>query len=65
MSRKIPVAFIPEPLAVKADEACRMLSISKTTLWLLVGKGKIKKTSYGTYPIAELQRHLAQETAVR
>jgi hypothetical protein len=62
MTKKIPVTFVSEKLAVKGEEAARMLDISTSQLWRLVGRGKIKKTSYGTYPIFELQRHLLEET---
>ena len=48
--------------ALTRAEAARYLSIGMTQLWKLFSTGKIKRTSYGTYTIDELNRHLKQET---
>lgn len=49
------------PLAVSVREAAKRLGISRTTMWKLCATGKIRKTSYGTIAIRELERHLATE----
>ena len=48
--------------ALKRTEAARYLGIGITKLWHLVSLGKIRQTSYGTYSIEELDRHLRDET---
>ncbi len=47
--------------ALRRTEAAEYLSISTVTLWKLVSTGRIKRTSYGTYAVAELDRHLSEE----
>ena len=47
--------------ALSRQEAARYLGIGTTKLWLLTASGKVKRTSYGTYPVTELDRHLAEE----
>jgi excisionase family DNA binding protein len=47
--------------ALTAKEAADYLSISRTTLWRLTATGKIRRTSYRTYPKTELDRHLKEE----
>lgn len=56
---KVPIFF--ERGALKQWEAARYLGICRKTLWKLTELGKVRKTSYGTYPLAELDRHLKSE----
>lgn len=70
MSRRVPISFEPEPAALNRAEALRFLGIGKTTLWRLENlpdsnPRRIRKTAYGTYPVTELERHLAAETRAR
>lgn len=58
MPTNIPVVFETEPLAVKAEKACKLLGCSRTTLWQLTKERKVRRTKYGSYPVAELHRHL-------
>lgn len=51
------------PLAVKPAEARRLLGgISAPTLWRLVASGRLRKTSYGTFRVSDLVKHLEAET---
>lgn len=61
MPTNIPVVFETEPLAVKAEKACKLLGCSRTTLWQLTKERKVRRTKYGSYPVAELHRHLMAE----
>lgn len=47
--------------ALNMNQAAHYLSIGRTQLWKLTAVGKIRRTSYGTYPVEELDRHLRQE----
>jgi len=47
--------------AITRAEAAQYLSIGLTQLWKLTATGKVKRTSYGTFTITELDRHLAEE----
>jgi hypothetical protein len=62
-----PAPVILPPLCAADDtDAARIIGIKTTKLWELCNLPKtdprrIKKTSYGKIPYAELQRHLAEE----
>lgn len=63
---RTPHFALTKPLAVPAHVAAWMLGISRTTLWTRVNLPKsdprrIKRTSYNTYPVVELQRHIQEE----
>lgn len=67
--RETEVVVVELPaLAVKREAAARLLGISAKQLWRRVNlpagdPRRIARTSYGTYPVAELHRHLAAELA--
>ena len=53
-------------LALSAREAAKVLGIGRTTLWKQANRAatdpsRINRTSYGTYPVMELVRHLSAE----
>ncbi len=57
----------PQPLAVRPKEAAKLLRISEKTLFNLTKRGELRAVRLGTakqsgvlYPIAELQRFLAE-----
>ena len=55
------IAVVFERGALKQWEAAQYLGIGTTQLWKLTQLGKVRRTSYGTYPITELDRHLREE----
>ena len=62
---EVVVVELPS-LAVRRDAAARLLGISTKQLWRRVNlpagdPRRIARTSYGTYPVVELHRHLAAE----
>lgn len=64
--KRIPVQFVIEPAALPLAEATKFLGCSRTTLWrranLPAGDPRrIARTSYGTFPIESLRRHLQAE----
>jgi hypothetical protein len=66
MTKRIPIEFVIPPGALKVGEAANYLRVSRTKVWELMNLPKsnpkrLKKTSYGTIPIAECDRHLAEE----
>lgn len=59
---QIVVSGLPiEAAALTKTEAAKYLGVSVQTIWRLAALGKIKKTSYGTYPIESLNNHLREE----
>ena len=61
-------AAVPMLCAKDDAEAARAIGASRTTLWRLVNLPKsdprrIRRTSYGKIPFAELNRHLAAEVS--
>jgi len=60
------IIFIALQGALDTDLAAFYLGCSRTTLWRRVNlpesdPRKIKRTTYGTYPVAELDRHIEAE----
>lgn len=55
----------PLRAALTKTEAAKYLGVSTQTIWRLQSAGKIKKTSYGTYPIQSLDEHLRWEMRQR
>lgn len=47
--------------ALKPTEAAVYLGVCEKTVEKLAALGKLKKTSYGTYPISNLNTHLQRE----
>jgi predicted DNA-binding transcriptional regulator AlpA len=52
-----------EQIAYSMARAAELLSISRTTLWREVKRGRLLATRYKTIPRSELIRWLAAETA--
>ena len=57
---------LPRLCARSDREAAATLGVSRTTLWRLTNlperdPRKIRRTSYGKIPLAELQRHVAAD----
>ena len=53
----------PQPLAVRATEAARMLGISERTLWSLANRGEVPTVKIGgvrLYPVDELRAWLSR-----
>lgn len=61
----IMIIALGAKMAVTATDACKLLGIGRKTLWRLKSTGRITPTSYGTYPITELERHLQEEIQTR
>lgn len=59
---EIVISGLPvEAAALTKAEAAKYLGVSVQTIWRLCALGKIKKTSYGTYPVESLNNHLKEE----
>lgn len=55
---------VPEPLLLRVEEAARMLSLSRTTVYLLLESGQLPSIKCGTarrIPRAALDEWIAQQ----
>jgi hypothetical protein len=59
--KNIPVQFLCPVLAMPVNQAAKSLGVSRRTIWRLCASGQLTKTSYGTIPVAELERHLVEQ----
>lgn len=50
-----------QPLALSVENAAKACDLSKWTLSREISAGKLRKTSRGVIPVAEIQRYLASE----
>jgi hypothetical protein len=57
-----PVVYV-KPLAVNQQTAAAMLGISRWTLRRLWAAGEIRRTSYGTYLVEDLERHVRNDAS--
>ncbi|WP_363347156.1 helix-turn-helix domain-containing protein [Methylocystis echinoides] len=61
--RKIGAGVPVEPLAYRVNDACRVLSVSRSHLYALAAKGEIKLTHIGNrtlVSLAEIHRLLGE-----
>jgi excisionase family DNA binding protein len=55
----------PEPLLVRVEEAARLLSLSRSTIYLLMDSGELPSVKHGSarrIPLAALKQWVAQQT---
>lgn len=74
---KIPCTINGQPAEIEIDgtmlnrgalsptEAAVYLGCCERTVWTLERKGEIKKSSYGTFPLANLNAHLERESQAK
>lgn len=51
--------------ALSPTEAAVYLGVCEKTVWTLEKRKEIKKTSYGTFPLASLNAHLERESEAK
>ena len=59
-----PVVYVPEPIAVRPDEAARLLGISRRAMFRVLASGEIRSVKMGhtrLVPTAEIRAWIARE----
>jgi excisionase family DNA binding protein len=65
MPEKIQLAVPIEPLLVRVEEAARILSLSRSTIYEMLERGELPSVRYGAarrIPIAALRAWVEQQT---